>query len=132
MQGFSLVELLAVLILLGLVITPALGSLQGALQSEQVNRAALVDDYRLVDITEQVLAEPFGRLVAAAEGPVTPSRYSDAAGTAARRLVFISRFDADNADLDDDELTGADDGILKIRVQIEASAAQLSVLRHNG
>ena len=131
-NGFSLVELLAATVLLGIVLVPALNAVQASLQTERVNRSALIDDYRLLGLAETVLAEPFERLSDAALGALQPTVYSDAPGVVGRRLVFISAFDADNADGDDDDTTGADARILKVQVQIEGQAAVISTLRFDG
>jgi prepilin-type N-terminal cleavage/methylation domain-containing protein len=128
-HGFTLVEALAVLILLGLALVPAMRMLEGALQVETVNREELQMDYRLIDRAEVLLSEPFGALVSAARGAGVASPYSDAAGTPNRRLVYISGYDANNLDADDDDTTGADDGILKIRVELEATANAVTLLQ---
>lgn len=128
-QGFSLAEVLAVIIVLGLVMGPATDILRSALQVETINRSALEAHYHLIDHTEFLLAEPFDSLAAAVRGESQESRYSDAVGVPNRRLVFISPFDADNADADNDESSGTDAGILKIRVLIENTATEVSVLK---
>ncbi len=129
--GFSLVELLAALVLLGLLLVPAMQATQAALHTERLNRTAVVNDFRLVALAETVLAEPFDRLRDAALGAATPTAYSDSSGTKDRRLVFISGYDADNADADGDDSTGADDGILKIRVEVEGRVGGLYSLRYD-
>ncbi len=128
-RGFSLVEVLAVLILLGLVLVPAMRTLEGALQVETVNREALEADYRLIDRAEFLLAEPFETLADAALGETLESSYSDVAGTPSRRLVYISGYDADNADADNNDATGADEGIFKIRLELEATSTAVTLLR---
>lgn len=128
-SGFSFVEVLAVLILLGLVMVPAMRSLDGALQVEAINHDAIKNDYRLIDRAEVVLAEPFADVAKAALGENTPSSYSDPAGSANRRLVFVSRYDADNADSDNNDTTGADSGILKVTVRLEGAPSRITLLK---
>jgi hypothetical protein len=75
---------------------------------------------------EQLLATPHAALDAAAlavGSAVAPTSYSDAAGTPQRRLVFIARYDVDNADADGNGLTGGDAGLLWLKVAIEGQPA---------
>ena len=44
-----------------------------------------------------------------------------AEGRTVNRQVFLSRYDGDNADADDDPFTGTDDGLLWVRVAIDGS-----------
>ena len=48
-----------------------------------------------------------------------PEPFSDAVGTESRRLVFLARYDGDDADGDNDPFTGTDAGLLWLRVTIE-------------
>ena len=57
---------------------------------------------------EQVLAEPFTNLLSAAAtagSSTTASSYSDTAGNAQRRVVYLSFYDAANTDADNDPFT---------------------------
>lgn len=71
---------------------------------------------------EQLLAEAPASLDAAAQAagaPTTPTSYSDAPGTPDRRLVFLARYDLDNADGDGNPFTGGDAGLIWVRVAIK-------------
>ncbi len=46
-----------------------------------------------------------------------------------RRLVFISRYDGDNADTDDNPFTGTEADLLWLRVEIEGTASALQALK---
>jgi type II secretory pathway pseudopilin PulG len=120
--GFSYVEVLVATTILALSLVPALDALQTGLLGSGVDQSLTQSQVRLRSKMEAVLAEPFKALqsaeVAAAGGPST---YSDAIGTPGRRLVLLSRYDGDDADADGDPMTGADVGLLRVRVEIEAS-----------
>ena len=57
-----------------------------------------------------------------------PTSYSDVSGSTDRRLVYIAKYDADNADADDDGFTGVDDEILWVRVEIENTPFEFETL----
>jgi hypothetical protein len=57
-----------------------------------------------------------------------PAPYSDSAGTKSRRLVYLARFDGDNADADNNPFTGTDSGLLWVRVTIEDSPRALQTV----
>ncbi len=120
--GFSYVEVLVATAILALSLVPALDALQAGLLGSGVGESLTRSHVRLRSKMEAVLAKPFEALesaeVAAAGGP---SSYSDAIGTPGRRLVHLSRYDGDNADVDGDPMTGTDVGLLKVRVEIEAT-----------
>jgi hypothetical protein len=122
-SGFSYVEVLVAVILIALTLVPAISAVFGGIQGGDIHEIRAVDHYRISGKLEEVLAKPFDELQAeadAAGGPGTiVAAYSDAAGTERRRLVYLSRYDGDNADADDDQFTGGDDGLLWVRVQIE-------------
>ena len=64
----------------------------------------------------------------AAGDATVPTSFSDSAGTNDRRLVYLSRYDGDNADADDDPFTGVDDDLIWVRVAIENSTQALETL----
>ena len=80
--------------------------------------------------------EPFGQLnsaAVAAGSPTTPTTtYSDLFtypnGRQINRNVFIARYDADNADADNDPFTGTDDGLLCVRVAIAGTGMGIESL----
>lgn len=118
-------------LLIALSLVPAMESLQGSIQGSAVHAESTQDHHRLVARLEELLATAYADLDAEAQAvadPNTPTSYSDAGGTAQRRLVYLSRYDVDNADADDDPFTGTDAGLVWIRVEIENSAAALETL----
>jgi type II secretory pathway component PulJ len=125
-RGFLYMEVLVALLVLALCLPPALAALTAATRMAAAERAAVARRFRLSGMMEQLLATPHAALDAAASaaGAATvPTSYSDAAGTSERRLVFIARYDADNADGDGNGLTGGDAGLLWMRVSIEGHPA---------
>lgn len=128
--GLSYVEVMIATVLIAISIVPIGNALSGALTAAQIDTLESENHYRLVEKMETVLAEPYADLLAAAAGTVTASSYSDAPGVD-RRLVYISAYDADNADADDDPFTGTDADILWIQVAIEGSVHSFEALKTN-
>jgi hypothetical protein len=81
---------------------------------------------------ENVLAKSFKELAQEADAAGGPTAivavYSDDAGTQGRRLVYLARYDGDNEDGDNDPFSGADQGLLWVRVQVEDSSAVVHTL----
>ena len=130
-SGFSYIELLITTVFIALMLIPALETLHTGVQGAGIHESRVAAQYRLMAIMEEVLAEPFQDLENAAQaagGATVLTSYSDAPATPNRRLVFLSRYDGDNADADDDPFTGTDDGILWVRVEIEDSVYALETL----
>lgn len=129
--GLSYVEVLVATVLVAVSIAPALTALNTGLSASATHESHVADHYHLTAKIEEVLAQPFGDLDAAASAagdPSVPTSYSDPAGADRRRLVFLSRYDGDNADGDDDPFTGADEGLLWLRVEIEETAHAFETL----
>lgn len=128
--GFSYVEALVAVILIAVSLVPALQALQGGMIAA-TSGGSLADDLLYVQSKmEQVLAQPFAQLDAAAQAAGSPtvlSSYSDPSG-ARRRFVYISRYDADNADADNNRFTGTDAGLLWVNVSLEGSTSSLITL----
>lgn len=132
MAGFSYIEVLVATFLIAIVLIPAIESLQSGIQGSSVYALQVENHYRLTGKLEEVLAMPFTELeqeADAASGPtVVIPAYSDSAGTDERRLVFLARYDGDNADSDNDPFTGTDSGLLWVRVEIEGSQEAIETL----
>lgn len=129
--GVSYVEALIAVVVLALALVPALETLQVAFGGSVVQVQVVLWQQQLASRMEDVLAEPFASLddaALAAGGETIPSSYSDAVGPPDRVLVFLSRYDGDNADADDDPFTGADSGLLWARVAIENTPYELTTL----
>ena len=99
------------------------------MDTAETGTAATVHHYLLVRKLEEVLADPFIVISTQAAGPSTPSAYSDASGSPDRQLVYVSLYDGDNADADNDPFTGTDPDLLWVRVEIEGSVNSMQALK---
>lgn len=130
-RGASYVEVLVGAAIISIALVPMLDALRaGALVAGQQEQQ-VINHYALTARLEELLVEPYSSLssaAAAAGGAGTPTSYSDTAGTANRRLVFLSLYDGDNADSDSDPFTGTDDSLIWIRVQYEDSVQAVEAL----
>ncbi len=134
-SGLTLVEVLITMVLLTVLLVPAMRALQTSVTGSNVHAELASDQFRLTSRMEELLAEPFGSLeaaAAAAGGPGVETSYSDVAGPPGRLVVYLSRYDGDNADADDDPFTGTDDGLLWIRVAAENTVHSLQTIRARG
>ncbi|MGB5329815.1 MAG: hypothetical protein WBO58_16480, partial [Gammaproteobacteria bacterium] len=121
---FSYMELLVATLLIAIMLVPALEAMQSGIQGSGVHTQLAQNQYRMISKMEETLALPFSELLEQADlvaNPTVliPAPYSDAAGTESRRLVFLARYDGDDADGDKDPFTGTDAGLLWVRVTIE-------------
>jgi len=137
--GFSYMELLVATLLIAIMLVPALDAMQSGIQGSGIHTQLAQNQYRMISKMEQTLALPFAELLTQADlvadptvlipAPLSrPDLYSDTAGTESRRLVFLARYDGDNADADDDPFTGTDAGLLWVRVTIENSPRSLETV----
>ena len=131
-RGLSYVEVLIAVAVLALALVPALDSLQTAMTGVQVHEDVATTANALANRMEIVLAEPFASLDAAALAAgsyATPSSYSEPAGVPNRLLVFLSRYDGDDADGNGDAFdAGMDEGLLWVRVTMENTPYELITL----
>lgn len=130
-SGFSHVEVLLATVLVTMALVPALDALHAGLLGAEIHTSFAADHYEVRGRLEGVLAEPFAALddaATAAGGPSVPTSYSDLAGPPERLVVFLSRYDGDNADGDDDPFTGVDEDVLWVRVAIEGTVHVLETL----
>lgn len=131
MAAFSYVEILVAIVLISIALVPAIEALGPGLQGAGIHRSQAERHYHLLAKLEEVLAEPFAALdeeALAAGSPTVVTAYSDTGGSTDRRLVFLSRYDADNADADNDFFTGVDEGLIWVRVNIEGSTLAIESL----
>ncbi len=130
--GFSYTEVLVATFLIAILLVPALESLQSGIQGSQVHATKAENHYRLTGKLEELLAQPFSELEQEADTADDPAviidAYSDSAGSEWRRLVYLARYDGDNADADNDPYTGTDEGLLWVRVEIEGSQESIEIL----
>ncbi len=129
--GFSYVEVVVATLILAIALVPALEALRTGLTAGENTTTRIEDHYHVLGLYEEVQAEAFAKLEAAAVSAgnhTTASSYGDAAGTPRRRLVYLASYDGDDADGDGDPWTGTDDGLLWLRVELEASDLVLESL----
>ena len=130
--GFSYIEILIATFLIAITLVPAINSLQTGVQNTTMQRVHVKDYLGLKSKMEEMLALSMTSLDNEAQlinDPATPStNYSDAPGTPQRRLVYLSRYDGDNLDGDDDPFTGKDAGLIWVRVAIEGTSASMQTL----
>ncbi len=134
-RGLTLVEVLVSVVLLAVLLVPAISALQTGIVGAQVHADVSTSHYRLTSQVEALLADPFADLLdaaIAAGGPGTPTSYSELAGSPGRLVVYLSPYDGDNADSDDDPFTGTEPGLLWIRVEIEDSVHAVETVRARG
>lgn len=119
--------------LLAVALVPALDALHPGLVAVAVHSNLAREHYHLTGKMETVLAEPFDALedaATAAGSPAVATTYSDAPAAPERRLVFLSRYDGDDADADADPFTGTDADLIWVRVQLEGTSQVFETLRH--
>ena len=122
--GFSYMEVLIATLLIMIMLVPALDAMQSGIQGSGIHTQLAQNQYRMISKMEQTLAKPFAELLTQADlvadpKMLIPEPFSDAVGTESRRLVFLARYDGDDADGDNDPFTGTDAGLLWLRVTIE-------------
>lgn len=133
MAGLTYIEVLIATALIAITLVPAMEALQPAMQGASIHEVQTVQHYELTAMLEEVLARPFSELddeaVAISDPAVASVTYSDPAGQADRRLVYLSRYDADNADGNGNFFdTGMDEGLLWVRVEFEETVQAIESL----
>ena len=130
--GFAYLEALIATVLVAVALVPALEALSPALQGSAVHSSEAALHFHGATRLEEVMAEPFAALDMEAQAigdpTVASDVYSDASAATDRRLVFLSRYDGDNADGDGDPFTGMDEGLVWIRVTVPATRLDLQRL----
>ena len=131
-RGFTYTEALVATFLISVLLVPAIEGLSSSVSAGGIHVEKATQQMRLIAAMEHVLSQPFDVLESAADDAAGHDlfvvAYSDAVGTKNRRLVYLSPYDADNADNDGDVFTGPDDGLLWVRVAIEGSPSELETL----
>ena len=128
--GLSYIEVLVATLLIAIALVPMMEALGPGLQGAQIHRDRADVHYALTGKLEEVLAQSFDDLDAAATAAgdyKIPTSYSDA-GAAVPHEVFIWRYDVDNVDFDNDEFTGGEDDILWVRIATTDSLTDLQTL----
>lgn len=144
-SGLTYIEVMVATVLIAIALVPAMDALYTGMLGADVFTSTSNEHYAALAKMEEILAEPQSLLVtaaAAAGNETTPSTYySDAAGLANRRLVYVALYDADDADGDgnvftvpDPDLDGDSDpytaytGLLWVRLEIEGSVTSFESL----
>lgn len=129
--GMSYLEVLIAIIILTIALPAALQTLTQAVNHSRLYAHSVDAVGKLKSTMETVLNESYGDLDAAgiaAGSPTTLTTYSDSVGTDHRALVYLWRYDGDNADADNDPFTGVDAELLWIKVEIENSPHSFETL----
>lgn len=130
-RGFGYVETLVAVVLLAVVLMPALDALSNATRNAPV---AAQDDTLWMSVANklnEVSGSRFDELDAAATtagGASNASTLSDPVNTSPRVLVYLSRYDGDNADGDNDGFTGTDPDLIWVRAAIADTPVSLHTL----
>jgi type II secretory pathway pseudopilin PulG len=139
-RGFSYVEVLVATTVIAIALVPAINALQTGIQSTGIHQDLTVQHYQRLQKMEELQAEPYANLLAAAKIPAnktTATTYSDASGAINRIVVFMALYDADadpftlidpNIDADNDLYTGSTANLLWIRVETEGTAQGIETL----
>ncbi len=130
-RGFGYIEALVAVVLLAIAIVPALDALANAMRG-----APTADQYddlwqAVADKLSATAGARFDDLDAAATlagSSTTASTFSDASGTTPRVLVYLSRYDGDNADGDNNPFTGTDADLIWIRAAIVDPPVDMTTL----
>ena len=133
MAGLTYVEVLIATALITITLVPAIEALKPATMGMSIHEEQTVRHYLLTARLEEVLARSFSELddeaVAISDPTVPSATYSDPAGQANRRLVYLSRYDADNADGNNNFFdAGMDEGLLWLRVELEGTVQAIEGL----
>lgn len=133
--GLTLVEVLITMVLLTILLVPAMQALRTSVTGSNVHAELADNHFRLTSRMEELLAEPFSSLEAAAitaGAPTVATSYSETAGPPGRLVVYLSLYDGDNVDADDNPFTGTDPGLLWIRIEAEDTVHDLQTIRAQG
>lgn len=117
-QGMTYIEVLVATVLIAMMLVPAMEALMPGIQGSALHKQRAQELYILQGKMEQVLAESFATLDAAATAAgahTNPSSYSDLAATVPHN-VYIWPYDVDDADGDGKVYTGGEDDLLWVHV----------------
>lgn len=138
--GFSYIEVMVALVFLAIAIVPAMEGIQSGIQGAGIHTALTRQHYALISRMEQLQAEDYTNLLAAAKtagNATTPSSYSDPGGQAERVLVYLALYDADidpftlvdpDNDADANIYTGDTSNLLWLKVELEKSIQSMQTL----
>lgn len=130
-RGFGYIEALVAVALLAVALVPALEALTNVTHNAPV---ADQEDALWMAVSSKLNEASGTRFdsldfyASAAGSPTTASSLSDASGTSPRVLVYLSRYDGDNADGDNNAFTGTDADLIWIRAAIADTPVEMSTL----
>lgn len=129
-SGISYMEVLLATLLIAITLVPMMEALQPGLQATEWHQRHSEVHFALKGRMETVLAQPFADLDAAATLAGSATAASSYSGLTAEipYRVYLWRFDADNADGDDNVFTGGDGDILWVRVAAADDSQVLTTL----
>ena len=128
--GLSYAEALVAVAVMAAALVPALDSLQTVFAGVVVHEQLRGRQQQIANRMEMLVAEPFSSLDQAARAvgsETVASSYSDPVGPD-RVLVYLSRYDGDSVDGDDDPFSGTDEGLIWLRVVVEGTPHELMTL----
>lgn len=135
MAGFSYVEVLVATVLIAVTLVPALEAFNPGTRSASYSELLVEDRYQLTAKLEEVLGTSFidiDTAATAAGSQTVASSFSDTVtysdGRQITRNVFLSRYDGDNADANNNPFDGVDAGLIWVRVEIDGSSLNLESL----
>ena len=117
-HGLTYFEVLIAIVLIATALVPMMNSLSSGLQGASLHKEKVTVLHALTGRLEQILAEDFNDLDAAATAAgahTVKTSYSDEAAMIPY-LVFLWRYDVDNADSDGDVFTGGEEDLLWVKV----------------
>ena len=134
-HGLSYVEVLISTLLIVVALVPALDALSSGILGSRMHAEQVSDQARMLSRMEQTLAAPFAELRTQADAVADPNiplpePWSDPPGTPSRLLVYIARYDGDDADGDSNPFTGTEADLLWLRVRVEESPLSVETLLH--
>ncbi|MFK8030339.1 MAG: hypothetical protein AB8G18_08860 [Gammaproteobacteria bacterium] len=127
--GLSYLEVLIAAAVIAVSAFPVSTALKHAMNSADHSQQSTVRHFQLLEKMEEVLSYPYSDLVLQSGTVFRPGDWSDDAGVADQRLVYIVPADGDNADLDNDLLTGVDNDFLLIRVEYANQNGRLEAIK---
>lgn len=130
-SGFSYVEVMIAAVIVAIALVPGMRALSSGFASTDAHLRFTEEYFHITTRLEELLALPLSDLEAEAlrvGSPTLSTDYSDASGASMRRVIYLSRYDADNADGDDNRFTGVDEGLVWIKIQLEGTTVELETL----
>lgn len=129
--GVSYIEVMVATVIVVVALIPGIEAISSGLKSTQAHVELTETQFHVTSRLEELLAQPLSSLdieAVAVANPTVATSFSDAPGALRRRLVYLSRYDGDDADADGNRFTGGDEGLIWIRVEVENSNIAIETL----